>query len=54
MYYENIALDDVDEKNSIIKTLHLMMQMKKTCIIKTLHLMMQMKKHVLKKQLTWK
>ena len=28
----NIALDDVDEK---------------TCIIKTLHLMMQMKKHVL-------
>ena len=31
------ALDDVDEK---------------TCIIKTLHLMMQMKKHVLKKQLT--
>ena len=33
----NIALDDVDEK---------------TCIIKTLHLMMQMKKHVLKKQLT--
>ena len=32
MYYENIALDDVDEK---------------TCITKTLHLMMQMKKHVL-------
>ena len=38
MYYKNIALDDVDEK--------------KTCIIKTSHLMMQMKKHVLKKQLT--
>ena len=36
MYYKNIALDDVDEK---------------TCIIKTLHLMMQMKKHVLKKTL---
>ena len=52
MYYKNIALDDVDEKTCIIKTLHLMMQMKKTCIIKTLHLMMQMKKHVLKKQLT--
>ena len=32
MYYKNITLDDVDEK---------------TCIIKTLHLMMQMKKHVL-------
>ena len=43
MYYKNIALDDVDEKTCIIKTLHLMMQMKKTCIIKTLHLMMQMK-----------
>ena len=28
MYYENIALDDVDEKTCIIKTLHLMMQMK--------------------------
>ena len=35
MYYKNIALDDVDEKTCIIKTLHLMMQMKKTCIIKT-------------------
>ena len=35
MYYENIALDDGDEKTCIIKTLHLMMQMKKTCIIKT-------------------
>ena len=33
----NIALDDVDEK---------------TCIMKTLHLMMQMKKHVLKKNLS--
>ena len=32
MYYKNIELDNVDEK---------------TCIIKTLHLMMQMKKHVL-------
>ena len=35
---KNIALDDVDEENSIVK--------------KTSHLMMQMKKHVLKKQLT--
>ena len=52
MYYKNIALDDVDEKTCIIKTLHLMMQMKKTCIKKTPHLMMQMKKHVLKKNLT--
>ena len=43
MYYKNIELDNVDEKTCIIKTLHLMMQMKKTCIIKTLHLMMQMK-----------
>ena len=52
MYYKNIALDDVDEKTCIIKTLHLMMQMKRTCIMKTLHLMMQMKKHVLKKNLS--
>ena len=29
MYYKNIALDDV-EKTCIIKTSHLMMQMKKT------------------------
>ena len=28
MYYKNIALDDVDKKRCIIKTLHLMMQMK--------------------------
>ena len=34
----------VDEKTCIIKTSHLMMQMKKTCIKKTHHLMMQMKK----------
>ena len=38
MYYENIALDDVDEKTCIIKTLHLMMQMKRTCIIKNIAL----------------
>ena len=30
MYYKNIALDDVDEKNMYYKkTLHLMMQMKR-------------------------
>ena len=38
MYYKNIALDDVDEKTCIIKTLHLMMQMKKTCIIRNIAL----------------
>ena len=48
---KNIALDDVDEKTCIIKTLHLMMQMK-NMYLKTSHLMMQMKKHVLKKHLT--
>ena len=31
MYYKNIALDDVDEKNMYYeKQLHLMMQMKKS------------------------
>ena len=50
---KNIALDDVDEKNMYYKkTLHLMMQMKKTCIIKTLHLMMQMKNMYYKKHRT--
>ena len=55
MYYENIALDDVDEKmyfkKDVLDEKHciLMMQMKKTCIIKTLHLMMQMKKTCIKK-----
>ena len=59
MYYKNIALHNVMKKHVyIIKTFHLMMQMKKTyiiknialddvdektCIIKTSHLMMQMK-----------
>ena len=38
MYYKNIAFDDVDEKTCIIKTLHLMMQMKRTCIIKNIAL----------------
>ena len=42
MYYKNIALDDVDEKKKnmhvLKKTLHLMMQMKKTCIIKNIAL----------------
>ena len=46
MYYENIALDDVDEKTCIIKTLHLMMLMKETCIKKTAHLEMKMRKTV--------
>ena len=46
MYYKH-----VDEKTCIIiKTLHLMMQMKKTCIEK-LHLYVD-EKHVLKKHLT--
>ena len=36
---KNIALDNVDEKTCIIiKTSHLMMQMKKTCIIKNIAL----------------
>ena len=67
MYYENIALDDVDEKTCITKTLHLMIVDeknmyyenialdgvdKKTCIIKTLHLMMQMKNMYFKKHCT--
>ena len=52
MYYKNIALDDVDEKNMYYKNIALDDVDEKTCIIKTLHLMMQMKKHVLKKQLT--
>ena len=33
MYYKNIALDDVDEKNiDIKKTAHLKMKMKKTVL----------------------
>ena len=35
MYYENIALDDVDEENSIEKNIALDDVDEKTCIIKT-------------------
>ena len=48
---KNIALDDVDEKTCIIKTLHLMMQMK-NMYYKNIHLMMQMKKTCIKKTFT--
>ena len=43
MYYKNIALDDVDEKNMYYKNIALDDVDEKTCIIKTSHLMMQMK-----------
>ena len=43
MYYKNIELDNVDEKNMYYKNIALDDVDEKTCIIKTLHLMMQMK-----------
>ena len=52
MYYKNIELDNVDEKNMYYKIITLDDVDEKTCIIKTLHLMMQMKYMYCKKHRT--
>ena len=44
---KNIVLDDVDEKNMHYKNIAIDDVHEKTYIIKTQHLMMQIKKHVL-------